>query len=157
MPRRLEASVVKAVVLSGVGGLRVLRRELTSLTTPGLLVPAMAASASPLSQNLSVAWCASNAPSAFSKRAKTSQNGLATWARRSISRSTIRPRVGLWTRPTERKLEPKRRVARETARVRVAPQSRSMSWRAAPAWASGNESSSRLLKVRSISSLVRAE
>ena len=31
--------MVKAVVLSGVGGLRVLRRELTSLTTPGLLVP----------------------------------------------------------------------------------------------------------------------
>ena len=39
--------MVKAVVLSGVGGLRVLRRELTSLTMPGLVVPASAASASP--------------------------------------------------------------------------------------------------------------
>ena len=63
MPRRLEASVVNAVVLKGVGGLRVLRFELTSLTTPGLLVPASAASASAFSQNLSVSWWASNAPS----------------------------------------------------------------------------------------------
>ena len=52
-----------------------------------------------------------------------------TWARRSSSRSTISARVGLCTRPTERKLEPKRRVASETARVSVAPQIRSMSWR----------------------------
>ncbi len=39
---------MNAVVLSGVGGLRVLRFEDTSLTTPGLLVPASAASASRL-------------------------------------------------------------------------------------------------------------
>ena len=125
--------MVKAVVLSGVGGLRVLRRELTSLTTPGLLVPASAASASSLSQNLSVAWWASNEPSGCANFANTSQNGFATWARRSSSRSTISARVGLWTRPTERKLEPKRRLASETARVSVAPQIRSMSWRAEPA------------------------
>ncbi len=137
MPRRLEASVLKAVVLYGVGGLRVFLRAVTDFTVPGELVPASAASASALSQNLSVAWWASKAPSGCSNLANTSQKGLATWARRSISRSTIRPRVGLWTRPTERKLEPKRRVASETARVSVAPQSRSMSWRAAPALASG--------------------
>ena len=73
MPSRLEASVVNAVVLRGVGGLRELRRELTSLTTPGLAVPARAASASAFSQNLSVAWWASKAPSGCLKRAKSSQ------------------------------------------------------------------------------------
>ena len=93
MPRRLEASVVKAVVLSGVGGLREFDlRAVTSLTTPGLLVPASAAFASASSQNLSVAWCASNEPSGCSNFAKTSQNGFGTWARRSSSRSTTRPR-----------------------------------------------------------------
>ena len=111
--------MVKAVVLSGVGGLREFLRAVTSLTTPGLFVPASAAFASASSQNLSVAWCASNEPSGCSNFAKTSQKGFGTWARRSSSRSTTRPRLGLWTRPTERKLEPKRRVARETARVSV--------------------------------------
>ena len=124
---------MNAVVLSGVGGLRFDLRALTDFTTPGLLVPASAALASASSQNLSVAWCASNDPSGCSNFANTSQNGFGTWARRSSSRSTIRPSVGLCTRPTERKFEPKRRVARETARVSVAPQMRSMSWRAAPA------------------------
>src|SRR4051794_41420004 len=109
MPRRLEASVLKAVVLYGVGGLRVFLRAVTDLTVPGPLVPARAASASAFSQNLSVSWWVSKLPSACSNLAKSSQKGLATWARRSISRSTIRPRVGLCTRPTERKLEPKRR------------------------------------------------
>ena len=85
------------------------------------------------SQNLSVAWWASKAPSGCAKRAKSSQKGFGTWARRSSSRSTISASVGLCTRPTERKLEPKRRVASETARVSVAPQIRSMSWRVAPA------------------------
>ena len=117
--------------------MRVFLRAVTALTVPGLAVPASAASASAFSQNLSIAWWASKLPSGCWNLANSSQNGLATWARRSISRSTISPRVGLWTRPTERKLEPKRRVASETARVRVAPQSRSMSWRAAPALASG--------------------
>src|SRR3954452_20985987 len=144
MPRRLEASVLKAVVLYGVGGLRVFLRAVTDLTTPGPAVPAKAASASALSQNLSTPWWVSKVPSGCSNLANSSQKGLATWARLSISRSTISPRVGLCTRPTERKLEPKRRLARETARVRVAPQSRSMSWRAAPALASGYESVSRL-------------
>jgi hypothetical protein len=73
IPRRLDASVVKAVVLKGAGGFRELRRELTSLTTPGLFVPASAASPSARSQNLSVAWCASKAPSGCWKRAKSSQ------------------------------------------------------------------------------------
>src|SRR5665811_2486056 len=83
MPRRLEASVVKAVVLKGVGGLRELRRELTSRTTPGPAVPARAASASALSQNLSVSWWASKAsPEGWENLANSSQNGLATWARR---------------------------------------------------------------------------
>ena len=129
--------MVKAVVFSGVGGLRVFFRAVTALTTPGPAVPASALSASAFSQNLSTVWCVSNVPSGCSNLANSSQNGFATWARRSISRSTIRPRVGLCTRPTERKLEPKRRVESETARVSVAPQSRSMSWRAAPALASG--------------------
>ena len=149
--------MVKAVVLSGFGGLRVCLRALISVTVPGLSVPSSAAVASSSFQNLSVAWCASNEPSGWLNVATISQKGSGTWARRSSSRSTIRPRVGLWTRPTERKLEPKRRVARETARVRVAPQIRSMSWRAAPALARGIESSSSSLKARSISSLVRAE
>ena len=65
--------MVNAVVLSGVGGLRVLRFELTSLTTPGLLVPASAASASARSQNLSVAWWVSKAPSGWANFAKSSQ------------------------------------------------------------------------------------
>ena len=121
------------------------------------MVPSTAASASSFFQNLSVACWASKEPSGWAKVATISQKGSGTWARRSSSRSTIRPRVGLCTRPTERKLAPKRRVARETARVRVAPQIRSMSWRAAPACASGIESSSRLEKARSISSLVSAE
>ena len=64
--------MVKAVVLSGVGGLRVLRRELTSLTTPGLLVAASAASASARSQNLSVSWWASKEPSGWEKLATIS-------------------------------------------------------------------------------------
>ena len=55
IPRRLEASVVKAVVLSGVGGLRCDFFAVTALTTPGLFVPASAALASASSQNLSVA------------------------------------------------------------------------------------------------------
>ena len=55
MPRRLDASVVKAVVLSGVGGLRFDFLAVTPLTTPGLFVPASAAFASASSQNLSVA------------------------------------------------------------------------------------------------------
>jgi hypothetical protein len=55
MPRRLDASVVKAVVLKGAGGLRVFLRAVTDLTTPGPSVPASAASASARSQNLSVA------------------------------------------------------------------------------------------------------
>ena len=62
-PRRLEASVVNAVVLSGVGGWRLDFFALTPVTTPGLFVPASAAFASASSQNLSVAWCASNEPS----------------------------------------------------------------------------------------------
>ena len=125
--------MVKAVVLKGAGGLRVLRLDATSVTTPGLEVPACAASASALSQNLSVAWWASNEPSGWANFAYSSQNGFGTWARRSSSRSTTSASVGLCTRPTERKLEPKRRLASETARVRVAPQIRSMSWRAEPA------------------------
>ena len=64
---------MNAVVLSGVGGLRVFFREATSLTTPGLLVPASAASASAFSQNLSVAWWASKAPSGWSNFANSSQ------------------------------------------------------------------------------------
>jgi hypothetical protein len=63
IPSRLEASVVNAVVLNGVGGFRELRRDATSVTTPGVFVLASAASASARSQNLSVAWWASNAPS----------------------------------------------------------------------------------------------
>ena len=157
MPRRLEASVVKAVVLSGVGGLRVFFRAVISLTVPGLFELATAASASSSFQNLSVVCSAVKVPSGWAKLAVTSQKGSGTWARRSSSRCTIRPRVGLWTRPTERKFEPKRRVAIETARVSVAPQIRSMSWRAAPALASGIERSSRLSKARSISSLVSAQ
>ncbi len=47
--------MVKAVVLSGVGGFREFLRAVTSLTTPGLFVPASAAFASASSQNLSVA------------------------------------------------------------------------------------------------------
>ena len=54
-------------------------------------------------------------------------------------------------------LEPRRPVASETKRVSVAPQIRSMSWRASPARASGSESSTRLVNASSISSLVRAE
>ena len=46
MPRRLEASVVKAVVLSGVGGLRLFLRAEISLTVPGVFELATAASAS---------------------------------------------------------------------------------------------------------------
>ena len=102
-------------------------RFVSSVTTPGESVAASAASASGFSQNLSVLWWASKEPSGWANFANTSQYGFGTWARRSSSRSTIRPRVGLWTRPTERKLEPKRRVASETARVSVAPQIRSIS------------------------------
>ena len=117
--------------------MRVFLRLESSTTSPGESVCASAASASGFSQNLSVLWCASKVPSGWVNFAKTSQNGTATWARRSSSRSTIRPSVGLWTRPTERKLEPKRRVASETARVSVAPQIRSISWRTWAASASG--------------------
>ena len=65
--------MVKAVVLNGAGGRRVFRFDATSFTTPGLLVPASAASASVLSQNLSVAWWASNEPSGWAKFANSSQ------------------------------------------------------------------------------------
>src|SRR3954451_10953957 len=139
MPRRLEASVVKAVVLSGVGGLRVFFFALISLTVPGLFELATAASASFFFQKRSVVCSAAKLPSGCAKVAVTSQKGSGSWARRSSSRCTISPSVGLCTRPTERKLEPKRRVAIETERVRVAPQIRSMSWRAAPAVGGGGE------------------
>jgi hypothetical protein len=157
IPSLLEASVVKAVVLSGVGGLRVFFFAVISVTVPGVFVFETAASASAFFQNLSVVCSAWKLPSGWAKVAVTSQKGSGTWERRSSSRWTIKPRVGLCTRPTERKFEPNRRVAIETARVRVAPQIRSMSWRAAPAFASGIDSESRLSKARSISSLVRAE
>src|SRR3954463_2888809 len=117
MPRRLDASVVKAVVLSGVGGLRVFLRALISLTVPGVFELATAASASFFFQNLSVVCSAVKLPSGWAKVAVTSQTGSGTCARRSTSRCTINPDVGLCTRPTERKLEPKRLVAVETARV----------------------------------------
>ncbi len=65
--------MVKAVVLSGVGGRRVLRFDETSVTTPGLAVPASAASASALSQNLSVEWWVSKLPSGWAKFANSSQ------------------------------------------------------------------------------------
>ena len=56
IPRRFEASVVNAVVLKGAGGFRCERLALTSLTLPGLLVPARAASDSAFSQKRSVEW-----------------------------------------------------------------------------------------------------
>ena len=65
MPRRLEASVVKAVVLSGVGGLRVFFRAVISLTVPGVLELATAALASFSSQNLSVVCSATKLPSGW--------------------------------------------------------------------------------------------
>ena len=60
-------------MLNGVGGLRVLRRDSTDLTTPGDFVFASAAFASASSQNLSTLWCATNSPSGCSKAANTSQ------------------------------------------------------------------------------------
>ena len=54
MPRRFEASVVKAVVLSGAGASAVFFLALISLTVPGLFELATAASASAFFQNLSV-------------------------------------------------------------------------------------------------------
>ena len=68
-----DAALVNAVVLNGVGGLRVLRFDSTDLTTPGLVVPSSAALASASSQNLSTLWCATNAPSGCSNVANTSQ------------------------------------------------------------------------------------
>src|ERR1044072_5995018 len=109
MPRRLEASGVKAAVLWGVGGLRGFLRAVTDWPVPGLEVPLSAASASERSQNLSVSWWASKPPSGWANLASSSQKGLGTCARRSISRSTTRPRVGLWTGPPERKVEAERR------------------------------------------------
>ena len=78
----------------------------TDSTVPVPLVASSALIASASSQNFSVAWRASKDPSGCSNRANSSQKGSGTWARRSSSRSTISPSVGLWTRPTERKLEP---------------------------------------------------
>ena len=65
--------MVKAVVFSGVGGLRVFLREVTSLTTPGALVPASAVSASAFFQNLSVVCRASKEPSGWANFAHSSQ------------------------------------------------------------------------------------
>jgi hypothetical protein len=95
IPRRLETSVVKAVVLSGVGGWRVFLRALISLTVPGVFELATAASASSCFQNLSVVCSATKLPSGCAKVAVTSQKGSGTCARRSSSRWTINPRVGL--------------------------------------------------------------
>src|SRR3954462_1870715 len=111
MPSRLDTSVVKAVVLGGGGGLRVFFLALISLTVPGLFELATAALASASSQNLSVVCSATKLPSGWAKLAVTSQKGSGSWARRSSSRCTISPSVGLCPRPTERKFEPKRRVA----------------------------------------------
>ena len=86
MPSRLDASVVKAVVLSGVGGLRVFFRAVISLTVPGVLELATAALASFSSQNLSVVCSATKLPSACAKVAVTSQKGTGSCARRSSSR-----------------------------------------------------------------------
>ena len=68
-----EAALVNAVVLKGVGGLRVLRLDSTFRTVPGLFVFASAALASASSQNLSTLWCAVNSPSGCSNVANTSQ------------------------------------------------------------------------------------
>jgi hypothetical protein len=75
MPRRFEASVVKAVVLSGVGGWRVFFRAEISLTVPGDFELATAASASAFFQNRSVLCSAAKLPSGCAKVAVTSQNG----------------------------------------------------------------------------------
>src|SRR5829696_1435516 len=69
----------------------------------------------------------------------------------------MRTSVGDWTRPTERKAFPYRFVARETQRVNVAPQIRSISCRASPAAASSLETSTRLSNARVTSPLVSAE
>ena len=69
----MSAALVKAVVLNGVGGLRVLRLDSTDLTTPGERVFSSAALASASSQNLSTLWWAVNTPSGCSNAAHTSQ------------------------------------------------------------------------------------
>src|SRR4051794_41764276 len=99
MPRRLEASVVKAVVLRGVGGLRVFFRAVISLTVPGVLELATAALASFSSQNLSVVCSATKLPSGWAKLAVTSQKGTGSWARRPGSRRTARPGGGACAPP----------------------------------------------------------
>jgi hypothetical protein len=78
MPSRLDTSVVKAVVLSGVGGWRVFFRALISLTVPGVFEFSTAALASASSQNLSVVCSATKLPSGWAKVAVTSQNGSGT-------------------------------------------------------------------------------
>ncbi len=78
MPSRLEASVVKAVVFSGVGGLRVFFRAVISFTVPGVFELATAASASSFFQNLSVLCSATNSPSGWPNLAVTSQKGSGT-------------------------------------------------------------------------------
>ena len=71
-----DAALVNAVVLNGVGGLRVLRLDSTDLTTPGEFVFASAALASLSSQNLSTLWCAVNCAVGMLERGEHLPEGL---------------------------------------------------------------------------------
>ena len=76
MPSRLDASVVKAVVLRGVGGWRVFFRAEISLTVPGVFELATAASASSFFQKRSVVCSATNSPSGWPKLGGDLPEGL---------------------------------------------------------------------------------
>ena len=156
---RLDAWARKEVVLKGAGGLS-FRVVLLILVTVPSLAPftlAMTASPSPFSSKRLVLWWARNSSDSWRQSAQISQYGTGTKTSISISRSTMMARVGVWTRPTDRKSEPTWDEAMERNRVRTAPQTRSMICRASPADARSWSTSTSSAKASLTSWGVRAE
>ncbi len=131
--------MVKLVVLKGAGRWTLRDVCLMAVTLPGPASFSNTEVARASSVNRSSLCNALKRCPWESRSTLTTQNGSETNARRSFSRSTTRTRVGVCTRPTLRNWLPSRPVARETNRVSVAPQIRSMSCRASPARARGSE------------------
>ncbi|OGS50913.1 MAG: hypothetical protein A3K65_06510 [Euryarchaeota archaeon RBG_16_68_12] len=157
-PRRF-ASARNAVVLNGTGGHSSFSFFRYSRTFPTFASRARwrAAFASVSTQNRPCSCAAGNVVPALSNVADTDQKSCGVKSSISRSRFTISARVGLWTRPTERKSRPSCFEAMEMKRVRAAPHARSTIWRDSADSARGTSMSTRFAKDSSISAFVREE
>ncbi len=127
------AAVSRPVVLKGVGGFTLLSVDLISLISAVSSRRERAPWASSSLGKRSLACKAWKISSPLAQLIFSVQKGVETNALRSFSLSTMRARVGLWTRPTERKCLPSRVDARLMNLVRLAPHMRSISCLASPA------------------------